>query len=229
MNLEEYILTCKNFAHDTQDWGGLIDCKFYTTDGVGCWDESFDNAHGGLDIAWAFHCTDEEIEAEARWRYEGQLHDNLLEALEDKAFGLDQWKALGEQFGLPCFDKPHLWREWARGWLEKEASEIPAVPGSYKKSPQIFIGYSYSNALVLRSPQWVEYLLFGLSGGFSAYECVGPDVEIDGGCRLVTTGEGWLRIYDDAGLTYLLYGPRFSVYRVGDVGCIIHWPDGCSK
>ena len=102
MNLEEYTLTCKEFAHDTESWGGLTDCRFYTTDGVGCWDESCDNAHGGLDISWAFHCTDAEIERRARRRYESELKQELNDALDDRDFDLQQWRATFEKFSLPA-------------------------------------------------------------------------------------------------------------------------------
>lgn len=101
MNLEEYIICCKHFAHDTEGWGGLADCKFYTTDGVGCWDESCDNAHGGLDIAWAFHCTDAEIESDAKWRYDSELEQELNDALDDRDFDLQQWHATFEKYSMP--------------------------------------------------------------------------------------------------------------------------------
>lgn len=110
MTIKEYILTCKNFAHDTKDWGGLTDCKFYTTDGVGYWDESPDNAHGGLDIAWAFHRTDEDIEAKAKRRYESQLQQELSDSLDDRDFDLEQWKSVFERYSLPLFDSVYEFR-----------------------------------------------------------------------------------------------------------------------
>lgn len=100
MTLDEYILTAKNFSRDTEDWGGLVDCKFYTTDGAGYWDESPDNAHDGLDISWAFHCTGREIENEAKWRYESELEQELTDALDDRDFDLQQWHAVLEKYSL---------------------------------------------------------------------------------------------------------------------------------
>lgn len=64
--LRDYVIACKSFANDTRDWfaignRGLL----YTTDGGQGWKESCDNAHGGIDISWAFHTSDEDIAADA--------------------------------------------------------------------------------------------------------------------------------------------------------------------
>ncbi len=61
-NLKEYIDSVKKFSKDTKDWGNLDKYNHYTSDGSD-WKESSDNAHGGLDVSWAFHkdVTDDEI------------------------------------------------------------------------------------------------------------------------------------------------------------------------
>lgn len=102
MNLNEYIKTCKVFAADTASWGGLDNYQFYTTDGVGGWTETCDNAHGGLYIEWAFHCSDEEIETDAKWRYESQLRQELDDALADRDFDLEQWHFTLERYSIPA-------------------------------------------------------------------------------------------------------------------------------
>ncbi len=76
-NVENYAEICKKFAHDTAGWGGLIEYNFYTTDGSE-WVETSDNAHGGIDVKWAFHLTDAEIEMRAA----EELFEKLMEEIE---------------------------------------------------------------------------------------------------------------------------------------------------
>ena len=38
MKLQSYVESCKQFAHDTQEWAALNDYKWYTTPGnAECW------------------------------------------------------------------------------------------------------------------------------------------------------------------------------------------------
>lgn len=62
MNVKKYISCCKKFAEDTQKWGKLDGCKFYTTKDDWDWEETCDNAHGGFDVSWAFHMSAADIE-----------------------------------------------------------------------------------------------------------------------------------------------------------------------
>lgn len=226
MNLEEYILTCKNFAHDTERWGWLTDRKFYTTNGVGCWDESGDNAHGGLDIAWAFHCTDAEIERNAKWRYEAQLKQELDDNLDDRDFDLQQWHATFQRFSINAPDNLQGCCDLASEILARFRA---AEKRSYKTFDSVRIGSSDIASLVFRACNGgVAEIHFGGDGSYYAYECIG-NVEIGEHYKKVFEGEGWLMIYDDQQLTYHRYGNRFEVYRAGGFGCIIYWPDGCSK
>lgn len=64
MLLKDYISAAKTFAAETQEWGNLNGYSFYTTTGD-AWEESCDNASGGIDISWAFHESAEKIEKEA--------------------------------------------------------------------------------------------------------------------------------------------------------------------
>ena len=59
-----YAFICKKFSSDTADWNSLTDTQFYTTRGSE-WTETPDNAHNGIDISWAFHLTDKEIDKRA--------------------------------------------------------------------------------------------------------------------------------------------------------------------
>lgn len=50
MLLHDYIESCIKFAADTKDWAGLDSYKYYTATQNGNWEESCDNAHGGLGV-----------------------------------------------------------------------------------------------------------------------------------------------------------------------------------
>lgn len=80
---EHYVESALLFANETRDWHGMNDLRHYTTRGPGVgWSETTDNAHGGMDISWAFHkdedyirriaqsCYDKEIE------YLGQIEED---------------------------------------------------------------------------------------------------------------------------------------------------------
>lgn len=61
MLIQEYVKSCIQFSHDTYKWAELDDTKFYTTTPNGGWEETCDNAHGGLDVSWAFKLTSGKI------------------------------------------------------------------------------------------------------------------------------------------------------------------------
>lgn len=50
MLLKDYIESAKIFANETKDWKNLNEYAYYTTNGDG-WEESCDNASGGIDIS----------------------------------------------------------------------------------------------------------------------------------------------------------------------------------
>lgn len=61
MKIAEYTESALKFAKDSRRWYGMTPGKFYTTEGGDGWAETCDNAHGGLDVSWAFHESAAEI------------------------------------------------------------------------------------------------------------------------------------------------------------------------
>lgn len=55
MTLKEYTEREIQFAKDTKEWGHLDKFSHYTTGQWEDWEETSDNAHGGIDLSWAFH------------------------------------------------------------------------------------------------------------------------------------------------------------------------------
>ncbi len=91
---------------------------------------------------------------------------------------------------------------------------------SYKEFEKVHIGDSDIAGLVLRSPSKVQELAFGEDGSYSAY-VVDGEVEIGEHYEKVYAAYGWLKIYDDNGLSASFAGNIITVYRSGDYGCII--------
>lgn len=94
MTIQEYTNTCKAFAADTNGWAQVDQYKFYTTNGDG-WEESCDNANGGLDVSWAFSQPASKIERDAAQRFVDQLRE-LVALGRDDGWHDDQWDALLE-------------------------------------------------------------------------------------------------------------------------------------
>lgn len=61
MDFNKYYNSCLIFRNETMHWDKLNLYKFYTTgEGVNystldAWNETDDNAHGGIDVSWRFH------------------------------------------------------------------------------------------------------------------------------------------------------------------------------
>lgn len=72
------------FRNKETDWGGLEN-KYYSTYDAG-WVETADNEHGGVDVSWAFHQSQEYIEAHAAEQFLFNLQSamDLLEEAETK-------------------------------------------------------------------------------------------------------------------------------------------------
>lgn len=81
-SVERYAEICKKFANDSREWLRLPD-SFFTTDGSFDWKESSDNAHGGVDVSWAFMLTDKEIEYSAAERLLELLKEEIQLAVDD--------------------------------------------------------------------------------------------------------------------------------------------------
>ena len=63
--MERYTQSCLMFSYASESWGAVDPYKFYTSDRADYWRETCDNAHGGLDVSWAFHKTSEYIKENA--------------------------------------------------------------------------------------------------------------------------------------------------------------------
>lgn len=84
-NFQNYKKTVRKFIEDTKEWGDVDSKKFYTcemTTGVepeivADWKETPDNAHGGLDVQWAFGKSPTDIEILERYAQELELKAGL--------------------------------------------------------------------------------------------------------------------------------------------------------
>jgi DNA-binding XRE family transcriptional regulator len=75
MNVREYEESCRAFAKESAEWGGVDEHKFYTTTGSGEWEETCDNRHGGIDVSWAFHRSDRLVRAMSAEMFRSALLD----------------------------------------------------------------------------------------------------------------------------------------------------------
>ncbi len=82
MLLKDYIEAAKTFAEDTKGWGNINEYAYYTTTGNG-WDESCDNAAGGIDVSWAFHESTEKIEKEAGQHFIDEIAVRLEQGIDE--------------------------------------------------------------------------------------------------------------------------------------------------
>lgn len=92
MNVEKYTNCCKKFAEETREWAGLRSFSRYYTSKDDCdWAETCDNAHGGLDVSWAFHVDDANIEKYASKAFCYSVAEDLL-ALADNETDYDTFR-----------------------------------------------------------------------------------------------------------------------------------------
>lgn len=98
ITVKNYADICKSFSHDSSEWGSLSFEKFYTTDGSG-WTESNDNAHGGIDVSWAFGMSDEAIDYTAAEQLFELLKEELQTAVDD-GWDEEQLAAILNKFNL---------------------------------------------------------------------------------------------------------------------------------
>lgn len=96
--VKTYSDICKAFSHDSSGWSNLPFSSFFTTDGSG-WKETSDNAHGGIDVSWAFGLSDEAIEHSAAERLFELLMQELQVAVDDD-WDSEQLAAALENFNL---------------------------------------------------------------------------------------------------------------------------------
>ena len=98
MTYNEYLESCLIFSHDSQQYIGLDGTKFYTTpqNGTG-WEESCDNSHGGLDVSWAFHFSEEKVKEEAPSMYARQIIESVR-CMIDNEVDYDTMREVISQF-----------------------------------------------------------------------------------------------------------------------------------
>lgn len=86
-------------TEDTREWGGISEFVWYTTtNNTNDWVESSDNAHGGMDVSWAFHLSEQEIKRIAPYRFINEIRELLQVAVDDG------WDKDGLQFILNLLD-----------------------------------------------------------------------------------------------------------------------------
>ena len=97
-SVKNYAEICKSFSKDTAEWGGIDDFKFYTTKGTS-WEETSDNAHGGVDVSWAFHLPADEIEMRAAEELLEQLM-NELDLADSDGWGSDSFRKIYDKYNF---------------------------------------------------------------------------------------------------------------------------------
>lgn len=95
---------------------------------------------------------------------------------------------------------------------------------SYKEYEKKYIGMSDIANLILAGSSdnglRLTALHFGMDNDYYAY-IVDSDAEIGEHYTKVAEFKGWLRIYDDSFLTREINADKISIYRAGEMGCII--------
>lgn len=96
MTLLEYTDACIRFSAETESWGGLDPYQHYTTTGSD-WQESCDNASGGLDVSWAFRLSEEKIQALACGKFLELLTAELEQGI-DEGWDAGQWAVMARRY-----------------------------------------------------------------------------------------------------------------------------------
>lgn len=91
---------------------------------------------------------------------------------------------------------------------------------NYKEAEKRYIGSSDCARLILDGPGEVMHLSFGEDDSYDAY-IIDDSYEIGEHYDKCAEFSGWLKVYDDEGLTAKFCGDRIEVYRAGQFGCII--------
>ena len=166
-----------------------------------------------------------------------RLKDETAERLISRAKKYSEFELFSAELGWEDWMEDFTEAEEGEEFTEAEGMEIDGIlkeifrkaheEMNYKNFEKIYIGDSDIASLVLRTPTKVDILKFGGDSSYYAYECFG-EVEIGEHYSKVFSGETWLKIYDDEGLSYSHseYNGKyksFDIYRAGEYGCIIHW------
>lgn len=93
MTIKEYATICKKFSADTSEWLELDNYKHYRTCGRSDWYDSCDAAHGGIDVSWAFHKSDSNIDKFAESWFMYSISE-LIKLGRDDGWMDEQWDAV---------------------------------------------------------------------------------------------------------------------------------------
>ena len=83
-----------------------------------------------------------------------------------------------------------------------------------------FVGVKVRLLLDISKKLLTEIIYSGAGNDYYAY-IVDSDAEIGEHYTKVAEFKGWLRIYDDSFLTHEFNADKISIYRAGEMGCII--------
>ena len=97
MTFENYVKSCKQFAAETAEWSDTEFDKHYTTVEPYGWLETCDNAHGGLNVLWAFHMPEKFIEENADGAYLSSIYDDAQQLIDEDG-DLHQWQAFIKKY-----------------------------------------------------------------------------------------------------------------------------------
>lgn len=93
MTFQDYLNACLKFAKDTENWSWLDRSRWFTTNGGGDYEESCDNANGGIDVSWSFR-----LRAAAPQKFADAFTESLQLAIDDDARDPDQLQAIVDLF-----------------------------------------------------------------------------------------------------------------------------------
>lgn len=94
MKYDEYLNACLKFAKDTENWDAenwswLDRSRWFTTNGGGGYEESCDNANGGIDVAWAYKMDPDKVRKYAPQEFMDCCVEFLDMALNDPSAAND--------------------------------------------------------------------------------------------------------------------------------------------
>lgn len=89
MTYDEYLNACLKFAKDTENWSWLDRSRWFTTNGSGDYEESCDNANGGIDVAWAYKMNPDKVRKYAPQEFMDRCVEFLQLAIDDPSAAND--------------------------------------------------------------------------------------------------------------------------------------------
>lgn len=98
MTFQGYLNACLKFAKDTENWSWLDRSHWFTTNGGGDYEESCDNANGGIDISWSFRLRADKVRAAAPQKFADAFTESLQLAIDNDDRDPDQLQAIVDLF-----------------------------------------------------------------------------------------------------------------------------------